>query len=176
MSVAAWLVETCRLLTAWTLVISAISKLRIPGEFRQLIRDHFPLCAPAAGLIAGTVIFLEIAAASLILTGGSTSYAGQAIAVTLFLMFTGVIVRALASENPIACGCFGGRDKPVSMADLVRNLFLLTASVLPLIIPGSVRPLEHQETILLTGVSMIFLVILVRIEDIANELTAKSRP
>lgn len=100
---------------------SLASKLRSPGRFRDdllgfgLVPERW---APAAvALLLGS----EATVAGLIVAGGSLAAAGFAAAIGLLVLFSAVLASALRRGLDVPCGCFGGSERRISRADLVRN-------------------------------------------------------
>jgi hypothetical protein len=92
--------------------------------------------------------------------------AGMAAALAAFTLMWAVILIALLTRRPLMCNCFGGRARPISWLDLVRNLALIGACAFFLLSPPLVTP-ELAEWLLLLGVAFIAFLISANLDELA---------
>nr|QEO74173.1 hypothetical protein [uncultured bacterium] len=111
--------------------------LRVSGIPRALVGP----------LVVGVPVIEVTLAVVLVGASGSALEVGLASAAALFLLFTVWMISIRMRGRPIACGCFGGTKKEVSLASILRNLALATAAVAGVAIAGSTRPLMSPSTI-----------------------------
>jgi hypothetical protein len=95
---------------------------------RETVTAFAGLELPAAGALAVAVPAAELAVAAALLVRPA---AGGAAGLCLLVVFTAVIVRALARGVDTGCGCFGSRrPSPLGPADVVRNGLLAAFALL----------------------------------------------
>jgi uncharacterized membrane protein YphA (DoxX/SURF4 family) len=116
-----------RIVLAAAFVVAAVAKLRdrsgVEAQMRELVGTR---AAPVAARFVPTV---ELALGAALLLARSSPVPG-ALALTVLLVFTGVLVRAQARRVP--CPCFGGApsSRPVGPPAVLRNGVLLALAVL----------------------------------------------
>ena len=98
--------------------------------------------------------------------------AGFLLALGLLVLFTAVLISALARRLGTSCACFGATTKPVSGWDVARNGGLLLcagtgywSAVAP---PAALPPLPLAEWGLVAIVAVIFVLIGVQLGEIAQ--------
>lgn len=149
---ALYVLAFCRVTIALTFALAGGQKAHAFGAFQQTVR-RFRLL-PQALLLPVALIFVagEILVALLLLYGHWFLLAGFALAILLLLIFSGALLSVILRGISTACHCFGPGHRPVSWADLWRNLgFLLCA------LGGSLGTLCNQQAgMSLDGVSWMF--------------------
>ncbi len=73
------------------------------------------------------------------------------LSIPLLLLFTGVVISALGRGERFDCGCFGGRDRPISWLTALRNAVLLVAATLSLVAMLVLRAPSHADAVLGTA-------------------------
>jgi len=154
----------CAALFAVVFAVSAWSKLR---DFEGFARS-VPSLAPVAGrwvrTVASTVVFLEIAAAVLVVVP-ATAVIGFGLALGLMLVFAAGIAWSLRRGRRTSCRCFGASDTPVSARHIVRNLLLACAAVLGAVSPVPSVPIAGLVVAAATG--LVLAVLVVAMDDLA---------
>ena len=118
------------------------TKLARPEATAQAFRTlNLPAVAPAARALP----LLELAvAAGLVMA----PRAGGMAALVLLMLFTVLLVRAIAAGATTGCGCFGAvADEPVSVLDVARNCLLAAGAVAALGAPRLVAPSVPAATL-----------------------------
>ncbi len=123
--IALYMLAFCRMVTGLVFAFSSISKARDLSQFTATIANFrlLPrsLHAPAAFLFLGG----EFAVAVLTALGGQALPLGFGLASVLLLLFCGALASVLARGLHTSCNCFGASKRPVTSADIWRNLGLL---------------------------------------------------
>lgn len=160
---AAWLAALCRFYIVVTLVAAVAGKAADLGFFRETLVAMFRLDDRAAGAAALAVVGAEAAIA---LTLVVVPWAGMVGALALFASFWLVILAALVRRRPLVCNCFGGRARPISGLDLVRNGALVAACVWFLLVPPAAA-LAPALWLLLAGLALILFLVSIGLDEIA---------
>lgn len=112
------------LVLAAVFVRAGVAKLSRRAETEAGLRA---MRVPAARPLALGVPLVELATAVLLI---AAPRAGGIASLVLLVIFTGVLVRAIASGVTAPCNCFGAaRAEPVSIKDVVRNIVLAGLAV-----------------------------------------------
>ena len=129
------LTEVCRWLLFYSLALGALAKISGFKGFSQNLSDGFGISASLQRPITMAIITVEasIAVALLFLTEYSAWLFG--ICLVLFALFSGILVWALRQERKITCHCFGQSDGAISILDVWRNVFLISACLPGLLFP-----------------------------------------
>jgi hypothetical protein len=125
---AMYFLAFCRVTIGLTFVLAGGRKALAFEEFQQTLR-RFRLL-PQALLLPVALLFIagELLVTLLMICGGWLLLAGFALAALLLLVFSGALLSVILRGISTACHCFGPGRRPVSRADLWRNLgFLLCA-------------------------------------------------
>lgn len=113
----------CAFAVAAVFVVAAVAKLRSPAATREAT---IALGVPAG--LARLIAPVELGVAMLFLAAPAV---GAAAAIGLLSVFTALLRRVLAAGRTVRCGCFGaGSAAPVTSVSLIRNIGLITASLL----------------------------------------------
>ncbi|NOX95428.1 MAG: hypothetical protein GXP04_10160 [Alphaproteobacteria bacterium] len=140
-----YIVEFCRFYILTVLSLGVYGKLRSFTDFRHGVEEILNLSQGAAQSriaksISGTVIITEAVTALLTLAGGNFSTIGIGGATLLVIFFTVVIARIIFQKRLIHCNCFGVSVHAITWLDLVRNMIILSACSVFLVITY-----RHQE-------------------------------
>jgi len=149
---ALYVLAFCRVTIGLTFALAGGQKARSFAAFQQTVR-RFRLL-PQALLLPVALLFVtgELLVALLLLCGGWFLLAGFVLAFLLLLVFSGALLSVILRGISTTCHCFGPGHRPVSQADLWRNLgFLLCA------LSGSLGALWNLPgEVRLDGVSWMF--------------------
>ena len=162
---AAWLAALCRLYILVALVAAVAGKAADLGFFRETLAKMFRLGNRAAGAASLAVVGVEAAIALALVAAPRP---GMMAALALFASFWLVILIALARRRPLVCNCFGGRARPISALDLVRNGALVAASGFFLLAPPAAAAVAPAAWLLLTGVALILFLVSTSLDEIAQ--------
>jgi hypothetical protein len=155
--------EACRLYVMVALAAAVAGKSIALDDFRDTLLDLPGLSPGNSGAAALAVIGAEAAILGAVMAAPRI---GMAAALATFaLMWTAILV-ALVSRRPLMCNCFGGRARPVSWFDLVRNLALVGACAWFLRSPPLAGP-GLAGWLLLLGVAFIAFLISTNLDEIA---------
>ncbi|TDD11934.1 methylamine utilization protein MauE [Nonomuraea deserti] len=116
---------------AWAGFVESLSEMAVIG------RAVVPAAAVAVIAAEAAVIVLVL------LPPGGAATAGFALAAVLLSCFTLAVGAVARRAAPVPCRCFGASETPVGVPHVVRNLILVTASLLGLVgslTNGSVDP------------------------------------
>jgi hypothetical protein len=162
-TMAAYAGEACRLYVIVALAAAVAGKSVAMDDFRDTLLDLPMVSMRNSGAAALAVIGVEAAILGAVV---AAPRAGMAAALAAFaLMWTAILV-ALVTRRALMCNCFGGRARPVSRLDLVRNLALIGACA------GFLRspPLDAPGLtgwLLLLGVACIVFLVSTHLDEIA---------
>ena len=160
--------------TTLAFTLSSAGKATNLAAFEQAVRDLRLVPPRLTKPVALTVLAAEIAVVILIVLGGivpgtALLRAGFLLALGLLVLFTAVLISALARRLATSCACFGSTTKPVSGWDVVRNGGLLLcagAGYWSAGAPLAVLPLAEWG--LVAVVAVIFVLIGVQLGEIAQ--------
>lgn len=161
---AAWLASLCRLYILVALVAAVAGKAADLGFFRETLAEMFRLGDRAARAASLTVIGVEAAIAFALVAAPRP---GMMAALALFASLWLVILVALARRRPLVCNCFGGRARPISGLDLVRNGALVAACGWFLLAPPAAA-VAPAAWLLLAGVALILFLVSTSLDEIAQ--------
>ena len=165
------------LTTALAFALSSAGKATNLAAFQRAINDLRLVPQRLTRPIALGVLAAESAVVALIILGGlvpgtALLRAGFLLALGLLVLFTAVLLSALARRLTTSCACFGSTTKPVSGWDVIRNGGLLLcagAGYWSAIEPtAALGPLPLAEWGLVAVVAVIFMLIWVQLAEIAQ--------
>ncbi len=123
-----YLLMFCRIATGLVFAISSLNKARSLAQFQQAIVDFHLLTWRLSNFAALVFLGGEFAVVLLMLIGESFLLYGFALAILLLLIFCAALASVLVRKLHTSCHCFGASEKPVTQADIWRNVgFLLCA-------------------------------------------------
>lgn len=164
-TMAAYAGEASRLYVMVALAAAVAGKARAMDDFRDTLLDLPIVTARSSGAAALAVIGVEAAILGAVVVAPRVGMA--AALVTFALMWTAILV-ALLTRRPLMCNCFGGRARPVSWLDLVRNLALIGACGLYLTSPP-LGGFGLSAWLLLLGVAAIAFLISTNLDEVAAQ-------
>lgn len=156
--------EACRLYVMVALAAAVAGKAMAMEDFRDSLLDLPGLSLRNAGAAALAVIGAE---AVILVAVAVAPRAGMAAALATFALMWTVILFALLTHRPLMCNCFGGRERPVSWLDLVRNVALIGACALFLASPSLSAP-GLAGWLLLLGMAFIVFLVSTNLDAIAT--------
>lgn len=119
----------CRVATGLIFALSSFGKVRDVSKFQQAMYGFRLLSRRMSNFAALLVLCGEIAVVLLLLIGGPFLLYGFALAILLLLIFCAALASVLFRKLQTSCHCFGASEKPVTQADIWRNVgFLVCAS------------------------------------------------
>jgi hypothetical protein len=120
----------CRIVTGFIFALSSVQKARDVRAFAHAITRFDLLPARLSMLFAFLTLACEGAIVLCMLLTGSWLLMGFVLATALYLIFSGAMISVLLRNMTISCNCFGVNNKPITLADLWRNVgFLCCAFV-----------------------------------------------
>jgi hypothetical protein len=123
-----YLLAFCRVTTGLVFAISSFGKAHDVGKFQQAIYGFHLLSRRLSNLAVLFFLCGEITVVLLMLIGGPFLLYGFALAILLLLIFCSAFASVLVRKLHTSCNCFGASEKPVTQADIWRNVgFLLCA-------------------------------------------------
>lgn len=156
---------------------SSLGKIRSFAAFEQAVKDFQIL--PAQYVRASSYVFLagEIVVVLLMLLGGKLFLTlGFLLAILILCVFCIALLFVLARRLSVPCNCFGSSQKPVSPADLWRNVGFLACAVVGI---GSLTTLSDTtmdvnliETGLLAMMAIVFVVLSIYLGEVIEVLRA----
>src|SRR5215831_15640120 len=123
-----YLLAFCRVAIGLVFALSCFSKARDIGQFQQAIYGFHLLSRRMSNLAALLFLCGEIAVVLFMLIGGPLLLYGFTLSILLLLIFCAALASVLVRKLYTPCYCFGTSAKPVTQADIWRNVgFLLCA-------------------------------------------------
>ena len=125
---------TCPLLLSFVLALSGAAKLRDPGSSTAAF-DALKVPGPLSNRLVrhGQPWFEIILGVALLTLPGRWQLAAAVAVLALLLVYLWLVIRALASADPVDCACFGaiGSDR-VTRWTVVRNAWLVLLAIIGL--------------------------------------------
>ncbi|HEX8307970.1 MAG TPA: MauE/DoxX family redox-associated membrane protein [Allosphingosinicella sp.] len=162
-SLAAFSGEACRLYVMVALAAAVAGKSMAIDDFRDTLLDLPGLSPRNSGAAALAVIGSE---AVILGWAAVAPRTGMVAALAAFALMSSAILAALLTGRPLMCNCFGGRARPVSWLDLVRNLALIGACASFLLAPPLGAP-GLAGWLLLLGLAFIAFLVSANLDEIA---------
>jgi uncharacterized membrane protein YphA (DoxX/SURF4 family) len=135
----------CRWAAGAVFVYASLDKLIHPDAFAQAIANYRMVPMPLLHLFAWLLPVVELVAGAALIVGWQRR--GAALLVSaMTVMFIIAIASALARGLDISCGCFdtaGGHGVGVDL--LIRDIVLLAAALVPLILPDDRWALDARR-------------------------------
>jgi putative oxidoreductase len=124
-----------RVAVAVTFLVAGALKLRDPSAFAEEIANYQFLPA-LSNYLASAIPSIELfASATLIFAKGPFRLASALTLFGLLGVFTAALLRAWALGIDLECGCFGVGSTAIGMWPVLRNLCLMTALGLSVLLP-----------------------------------------
>lgn len=150
---------------------SSLGKIRSFATFEQAVKDFQIL--PAQSVRASSYIFLagEIVVLLLMLLDGKLFLLlGFLLAILLLSIFCIALLTVLSKRLQVSCNCFGSSQKPVSPADLWRNIGFLVCAVIGIAslpaFPDTTTNISLLETGLLGMMALVFVALSVYLGEV----------
>jgi uncharacterized membrane protein YphA (DoxX/SURF4 family) len=128
-----YIAEISRLILFWVMLLGCSGKVRSFSVFNQNISENLNIMLSRAKLITVALIVLEAILCVMLLMGIFTTFAILS-TLALLVVFSVWQIYNLIQSNHVNCHCFGESNEPLSYLDLLRNLFLIAAGVLALVL------------------------------------------
>lgn len=156
-----YLNEIIRFSIGILLVVAAYSKTIGYRAFIDTLQSSFHLNRALSLIIAPTVIAVEWAIGVTLVVYPAMVYWAVSAALVMFLFFTLAVSFMLFRDGFVKCNCFGAEDRPVSLADIVRNIICILAMLFYLMTTSSVSALAIESSILIfaTAISIAFVLV-----------------
>ncbi|MFC5753129.1 MauE/DoxX family redox-associated membrane protein [Actinomadura rugatobispora] len=169
-----YVVLGCRCAVGLVFLASVVGKLRGRKPYAAFVAavgrlgPEWVVSRVPAGVVAGGVIAAE-AAVPLLLVPPGTAWAGFVSAGLLACAFAAVVLAALRRGDRAPCRCFGGSDRPVGGAHLVRNGVLAAAAGLGLAADAAAAgPLEPAGVAVAVVAGAVVALAVVTADDVAD--------
>lgn len=132
--ISVFIADSIRCAVAGLLVYAAATKLADVRAFRRNVTGFVKVSDASARYLAPVLIGVEAALGSALAFEGAWRTAWLSTALLIFLVFTGLLVRAHAGRDVVKCSCFGEGERPVSAHDVARNVLIATGLALCLVV------------------------------------------
>ena len=121
----------CPLLLSFVLALSGVSKLRAPGSSAAFDALDVPRLFSTSLVRRGHPWLEVVLAVALLMLPGPWQLAAAVAVLVLLVVYLWLIVRALASTEPVDCACFGaiGSDR-VTRWTVLRNSWLVLLAMI----------------------------------------------
>lgn len=153
------------------LLVAAYSKTISFHQFIDTLGSSFHLNKAFSLAFAPLLIAVEYVLGITLIIFPEISYWAVSTTLILFLSFTLVLAFMLFRDGVVKCNCFGAEDRPVSIADIARNVICILAMGLYLTTVSSttVQAIESQVLLFVIAISIAF--ILVNFHQVISMLT-----
>jgi hypothetical protein len=122
------------------LLWGAIGKARAFSDFRETLEFWLHLPATKSSLVAIGVIIVEAVLGVALLGPGTLARPALLAALILLSLFMLLIMLTLLQGRNLRCNCFGNSDGTLSWLDVLRNLTLIAAALVCLLVPPVPSP------------------------------------
>ncbi len=166
-----YLLVFCRVTIALLFIFSFCGKLLALRDFAVTIGDFKLL--PRKWSKGAAILFLigEITTAILVTMDVNLTFIGFLLAITLLMIFSVALVTALWRKLDMSCNCFGRTEQRISHYDVIRNgIFILCGLIGLWLLRYAPQGLSVSEIILLALMSTVFLLFIVKLDDIVETL------
>ena len=112
-------------------------------------------------VLAPTLIAIEFTLGVILVAYHPMVYWAIGAALIMFLLFTLAVSFMLYRDGFVKCNCFGADDRPVSLADIARNIVCILAMLFYLKTTNSASILTIESSILVfvTAISIAFILV-----------------
>ncbi|GEA85137.1 MauE/DoxX family redox-associated membrane protein [Cellulomonas gelida] len=158
----------CRCLLVLVFLASSTGKLRREafGEFRASVRAARLLPEAAVSPALTTVVAAELAAAVLLVVPPTVRF-GAVLAGGLLAGFVVVILASARRRTGLACRCFGGDGAVLGLRHVARNVVLLAACAVVVLVPPSL-PARVEPGVLAFVAAGVLAVLAIRLDDLLD--------
>ncbi|WP_199611624.1 MauE/DoxX family redox-associated membrane protein [Flocculibacter collagenilyticus] len=161
-----YLLEIIRLFIGFVLVAGALGKYSVFDQFVTGTAEALGVSLKAVKFVAPIVILCEAAIGGSLVFKLISPYLLMWAALTLFVIFTGLIIYWLMQNAVISCHCFGEAPQPLTFWDLLRNILLLVSIGYFLLQPQAVAELDTISLLLAGGVAMILTLVIINFSQL----------
>jgi uncharacterized membrane protein YphA (DoxX/SURF4 family) len=135
----------CRVAIGLVFLLSSGSKVRNVSQFQQTITRFRLLPERLSPVISLVGIVAEMTVVLLLVVGGRLLLIGFLLATILLLIFCAALASVLARSIQTSCNCFGTSEKPVTKADIYRNITFILCSLIGFVLITQVMRSEQIE-------------------------------
>jgi hypothetical protein len=164
-----YLLLFCRVLVGAVFLLAVIGKVRDLTAFRDAVATLVGVPTRAARALSIGVVAAE-ATVTMLMFGGTPQFTvGFGAALVMLSAFSLVLGTAVVRGRRVACNCFGGRAKPVTGADLARNVVLIACAGAGLALVGggaSAGPFALADGALTTLMALVCVLLVVTVADL----------
>ena len=162
-----YLNEIIRFSIGLLFIVAAYSKTLGYQPFLDTLGSSFQLNKALSTVFAPALIATEWAVGLTLIGYPPLAYWAMAAALILFTLFTLVVSYRLFRDGVVKCNCFGAEDRPVSLADIVRNficilamlVYLVTAKMTAKVTVVQTSATESQVLLAITAMSLTFVLV-----------------
>src|SRR5579884_2855056 len=155
-----YLLVFCRVTIALLFIFSFCGKLLALRDFAVTIGD-FKLLPRKWSKGAAILVTMDV----------NLTFIGFLLAITLLMIFSVALVTALWRKLDMSCNCFGRTEQRISHYDVIRNgIFILCGLTGLWLLRYAPQGLSVSEIILLALMSTVFLLFIVKLDDIVETL------
>lgn len=161
----------CRVAIGLVFLFSGMGKLRDLSHFQRTITHFRLLSAPMSSPISLLFVSAEVAVVLLVALGGRFLLPGFLLALLLLLIFVGALISVLVRQIQTPCNCFGNNEKPVTQADIWRDIAFLLCALGGSVSASGRMGLEQLELLmwlLIGGMAIIFVLTASFLDDIVQ--------
>ncbi|MEV0747879.1 hypothetical protein OG345_13645 [Streptomyces sp. NBC_01220] len=110
-------------------ILSSAPKLRSFASFKDHIAETLPRLTGASGFVAASVVAAEVVT-SVTLLAINPPWIGLLFALVVMTSFTVYLSILVVSRPGTPCGCASGSDQPASWIHLIRNLAIISLTII----------------------------------------------
>lgn len=163
-----YLNEIIRFSIGILLVVAAYSKTVEYRQFTDTLVSSFHLNKSLSHSIAPLLIGVEWGVGVVLLVHPPMAVWAISAALIMLLLFTLIVSFMLFRDGFVKCNCFGAEDRPVSLADIARNLICILAILFHLMTADSESAQTIESSILLFVIAVSVAFILVNFHQVVS--------
>ena len=167
MTTTFFIAEILRYFIGFFLLAAALGKLGVAMHFQRNLVQSFGMSTKMSRVLAPAVIGAEFIVAAMVLVAAER--VGMLISLLMFCAFSALLSYKFFTESVVKCSCFGEAERAVSLFDLVRNLLVIAAIAIWLLLPSG-PALPVQVAILAAALASVLCVLAIEFHGIAAVL------
>lgn len=170
-----YLPETIRWFVGFILLSAGWGKYKGYVEFKDNLVTSFGFSQSISNVFAPLLIIVECSLAIIILSNTSYSYSAMVCTLFIFSAFTSFLLYFWLKDARVKCNCFGQEDRPVSYLDILRNIVIISALIMYLVVVGEQFSVGLDVSILLAGTALLLSILIIHLHDVVILLTTPTQ-
>jgi hypothetical protein len=169
MTLSVFVAGVLRYFVGLLLLAAAVAKLRGFDSFRENLVASFGIGGTQSRMLAPAVVLAELATAVLVL--GGAARVGMWAALLMFCAFTVLLGYKFYTQSVVRCACFGEAERSLSGFDLLRNVLVIVAIGVGLVLHNAIGMPTHAA-ILAAALATVAGVVAIHFHEVVQLLVA----